>query len=260
MKLGVYVLAVGAMATGVVDLIWRSFDPAEQPIQAFGDNVPRQTAIFACVIAVVLIVGAIAMVRPRSARLGSAMVGAASLLFAVFWLPRLYWTAVIIGWWGPIGVLGGIGQQVIIAAAATIVYVSASPTGPTSRGAARIARWVFGVSTIFFGLTHLTSIPQVARMVPKYMPLGGDFWAALTGVAFIVAGIALVSGLLDVLAARLLTLMFVVFSALALPPLIVAYPHSQGVWGANVYNIAAIGAAWVLADCLASRARAPARI
>jgi hypothetical protein len=85
------------------------------------------------------------------------------------------------------------------------------------------------------------------------MPLGGDVWAVVTGIAFILAGIAIVSEILDVLAARLLTLMLVVFSALALAPQLLAYAHYQSSWGANAYNIAAIGAAWVLADWLASR-------
>lgn len=95
--------------------------------------------------------------------------------------------------------------------------------GPKKLDASRLPQTGF-----IYGLTHLTSIPPVARMVPSYMPFGGYFWAVLTGVAFVRAGIALISGFLDVLAARLLTLMFVVFSALALPLLIVAYPHSQG--------------------------------
>jgi len=41
---------------------------------------------------------------------------------------------------------------------------------------------------------------------------GGNFWAILTGTAFALAGIAILSGILDVLAARLLALMLLVFS------------------------------------------------
>jgi hypothetical protein len=47
--------------------------------------------------------------------------------------------------------------------------------------------------------------------------------------------------------------MLVIFSALALVPQLLAYPHYQSSWGANAYNVAAIGAAWVFADWLATR-------
>jgi hypothetical protein len=59
-------------------------------------------------------------------------------------------------------------------------------------------------------------------VVPKWMPLGGAFSAIFTGIAFVLAGLGIV---LDVLAARLLGLMLLVFSALALTPMIFACPH-----------------------------------
>jgi hypothetical protein len=106
-----------------------------------------------------------------------------------------------------------------------------------------------------FGLAHLTNIAAIGHMVPGWMPLGGNVWAIVTGTAFILAGMAILSEILDALAARLLTLMLIIFSALALAPQLVEYAHFQSSWGANAYNIAAIGAAWVLADWLASRRR-----
>jgi hypothetical protein len=85
------------------------------------------------------------------------------------------------------------------------------------------------------------------------MPWGGDFWAVLTGIAFVLAGIAIVSEILDVLAARLLALMLLVFGVLGLAPQILAAPHDHEAWGGNAYNLAAIAATWVVADSLASR-------
>jgi hypothetical protein len=75
----------------------------------------------------------------------------------------------------------------------------------------------------------------------------------LTGIAFVLAGVAIVSGVLDVLAARLLGLMLLVFSALALAPLIFASPRDHASWGANAYNLTAVGAAWIVAGWLACR-------
>jgi hypothetical protein len=44
-------------------------------------------------------------------------------------------------------------------------------------------------------------------MVPKWIPPGQHFWAVATGVAFLLASAAILSGVLAVLAARLLTVM-----------------------------------------------------
>jgi hypothetical protein len=72
----------------------------------------------------------------------------------------------------------------------------------------------------------------------------------LTGIAFVLAGIAILSRIQDVLAAKLLALMLLIFSALVLAPMIVAAPHAQGAWAANAYNLTAVGAAWILAEYL----------
>jgi hypothetical protein len=85
------------------------------------------------------------------------------------------------------------------------------------------------------------------------MPLGGDVWAIATGICFVLAGIAILSGILDVLATRLLALMLLVFSALVLAPPVFASPRDHVAWGSNAYNLAAVGAAWILADWIASR-------
>lgn len=253
-RLGVYVLAAGAVATGAVDLIWRAFDPDEQPIQAFGDQLPAHAALFACIVAVMLIIGGITIVWKRTERVGAVLLTIAYLVFTVFWFPRLVSGFEYLGWRGVIGALGGIGQQAIVLAAVAIVQAAPRALdGQQSRRVLVAARWAFGLSAIVFGLAHLTNIGAIGRMVPGWMPFGGDVWAIVTGIAFILAGISILCGLWDVVAARLLTLMLAIFSALALAPQLVTYTHYQSSWGANVYNIAAIGAAWVLADWLASR-------
>jgi surface polysaccharide O-acyltransferase-like enzyme len=85
------------------------------------------------------------------------------------------------------------------------------------------------------------------------MPFGGVFWAVLTGIAFVIAGLAILSGIRDVLAARLLALMLLVFSAFVLTPMIFALPRNHVAWGGNAYNLAAVGAAWIVADWLTTR-------
>ena len=78
----------------------------------------------------------------------------------------------------------------------------------------------------------------------------GEFWAALTGISFLLAGLAICLKRRDVLAARLLALMLLLFEFLVEIPPIFIRSHNQATWGAAVYNLAAIGACWIFAEFL----------
>jgi uncharacterized membrane protein len=119
--------------------------------------------------------------------------------------------------------------------------------------AAIAARWMLGLPAVIFGLLHLVGIRAFASIVPHWMSFG-YFWAGLTGIAFLLAGSAICSGIMDVLAARLLALMLLLFEVLVEIPPIFIRSHNQATWGAAVYNLTAIGACWIFAEFLASRA------
>jgi hypothetical protein len=53
------------------------------------------------------------------------------------------------------------------------------------------------------------------------------------------------------LAARLLTAMFVGFGLLVWLPRLFAAPETQVAWGGNIVNLALTAAAWTIADSLA---------
>jgi len=93
----------------------------------------------------------------------------------------------------------------------------------------------------------------------KSMRLGicvfGVASAAAGIMDFALAGIAILSGILDVLAARLLARMLLVFSVLVLAPGPLAHPRNHVAWGSNAYNLAAAGAAWIFAESIAMRRR-----
>jgi uncharacterized membrane protein YphA (DoxX/SURF4 family) len=255
MRAGVYVYGMATVAAGIINLIWGDFEAGDQPIQAFGDHIPGRE-IFAYITAISLVAGGAAILWRRTVRAGAVAVALIYFIFAVFWFPRFYTAPHVLGFRATvyIGVLDGVAQQLILVAAAAVVYASAATRDSAWRQrAALIVRWTFGLSSVDFGLAHLTGLQAVAPMVPKWMPLGGDFWTVLTGIAFVLAGIAILSGILDVLAARLLALMLLIFSALALAPLIFAYPRDHVAWGSNAYNLAAVGAAWIFAESIASR-------
>jgi uncharacterized membrane protein len=254
MRIGVYVYGIASVAAGIMDLVWGEFEPAHQPIQAWGDHIPGVT-IFAYIAAVWLIAGGAAILWHESARFGAAALAILYGIFVLFPLPRFYTAPYFLGYRTAvyIGVLGSVCQQIILFVAAAILWESLTARGSLSQRAALIARWTFGLCSVDFGLAHLTAVQTVVPMIPKWMPLGGTFWVVLTGIAFVLAGLALISGVQDVLAANLLGLMLLVFSVLVLAPMIFPSPRDHVAWGANAYNLTAVGAAWIVANWLATR-------
>jgi hypothetical protein len=257
MRIGVYIFGLASIAAGVLDLIWGELEPAHQPLQAWNDHIPGMT-IFAYVVAVWLIVGGAAMLWRKTERFGAAALVVLYGIFVLFPLPRFYTAPHYLGYQLStyIGVMANVCEQIILFVAAVVAWESLAARGSRSRKTALIACWVLGFCSVFFGLGHLTAVQTVVPLVPKWLPLGGSFWAVLTGIAFVLAGLAIVSGVLDVLAARLLGLMLLVFSVLALTPLIFATPRDHTAWGGNAYNMTVVGAAWIVADWLEARREA----
>lgn len=257
MRVGIYVFAIGSVAAGILDMVWGEFEAAHQPIQAWG-HIPG-VRILAYIAAVWLIAGGAAMLwrtslpRHPSLRFGAAALTVLYGIFVLFPLPRLYTAPHYLGHRAAVyvGALSGVCQQVILLIAAAVVWKSLAGEGGDSRRWALIARWSFGTCSVIFGLAHLTAVKMVVPMIPKWMPLSGSFWVVLTGVAFVLAGVAIVAGVLDVLAAWLLGWMLLIFSAFTLAPRIPSSLHNHVTWGANAYNLTAVGAAWIVAAWLA---------
>jgi uncharacterized membrane protein len=115
-----------------------------------------------------------------------------------------------------------------------------------------------GQACLAFGLGHLVNLHAVARFVPHWVPFA-NFWTVVTGIAFMLAGIAIVSGIRDVLAASLLTLMLFLFEVMVEIPPVFVQPHNHVAWGGAVYNLVAIGACWIFAESVASGRQADQR-
>ena len=255
MKVGVWFYGLGTALTGILDIVWGDFDASHQPIQALGKNLPGQH-LLAYVMGVWLVAAGLAVLFRRSARVGAAASAIAYLIFMALWLPRYSAGIHAYGWRIAvlIGISFGLAQQLMLVAPAAIVYASAaSPDSLFQKRAVITARWMLGMPPILFGSFHLTSVRVFASIVPEWMRFG-YFWAVLTGIAFILAGIAICSGKMDVLAVRLLALMLLLFEGFVeIPPIFIRL-HSESTWGAAVYNLTAIGACWIFAEYLLSGA------
>jgi uncharacterized membrane protein len=250
---GIYFYGLATVAFGILNLVWGTFEPSHQPIQVLG-HIPG-LQVLAYIAGLWMVAAGVAILWRRTVRIGAVGCAAIYLIFAALWLPRFYIATHALGL--RIGVLifvlGGLAAQVFLIAPAAIVYASVASSDSVWRKRAAIAgRWMLGLSPIAFGLGHLINLHAYARFVPHWIPFG-LFWVTLTGIAFLLAGCAIVSGIQDVLAARLLVLMLLLFDAIVEIPPIFVQPHSQVAWGGAIYNLVAIGGCWLFAEFVLSR-------
>lgn len=228
------------MLLGAVGLVSGDFAAVWQPVPA---GVPGRKALAYLVAICFIGAGATTALR-RFVKPGTMVLGVLYFAFAMLWVPRVVAYPKIFGTWG------GVFEQLSLVAAAMIVYASV----PKSYGwsaAANYGRILFGVCALAFGLNHFFAIPETAAMVPKWIPPNPHFWAVATGVAHFLAGLAILSGVLSVVACRCLTVMILVFGALVWLPALMAQPHDHTTWCGNAINLTIAGAAWVVADWMA---------
>jgi uncharacterized membrane protein len=251
MRVGVWLYGLATVITGILNIVWGEFEPSHQLIKSLGEHIPGQQ-ILACITGVWLVAAGLAILWRRTAKMGIAGSAIIYLLFGLLWVPRFSSMTHTFGF--RIGViifvLGGIGAQVLLAAPALIVYAATALPDPIGRErAVNAGRWMLGLPPIAFGLGHLVNLQAYGRFVPHWVPFG-TFWIVVTGIAFLLAGSAIVSGTRDVLAARLLALMLLVFEAIVEIPPVFVQPRNQVAWGGAVYNLTAIGACWIFAEFL----------
>jgi len=254
MKIGVWLYGWATIITGILDIIWGDFEASHQPIDTLVKHVPGQQ-VLAYLAGLWLIAAGLAILWRRTERIGAAASALIYLIFALLWLPRFYTATHTFGL--KVGVLifvlGGVAAQVMFIAPAAFVYATTeSPDSVWRERAAVAGRWMLGLPPVTFGLGHLINLSAYGRFVPHWVPFP-YFWVVLTGIAFLLAGLAIVTGIQDVLAATLLALMLLVFEfTVEIPPVFVRV-HSQPAWGGAVYNLTAIGACWIFVKFALSR-------
>jgi putative oxidoreductase len=74
-----------------------------------------------------------------------------------------------------------------------------------------VGRILYGLPLLVFGLLHFMSAQMMAGMVPAFVP-GGVLWVYITGVALILAAIAIIANRFAALATFLLGIMLLSFA------------------------------------------------
>jgi uncharacterized membrane protein len=249
MAFGWRVYGVGMMALGLACLAFGEFDPG-QPVP---EHFPYRT-VLAYVAGAFLVVAAAAVEWRRTAVWGAAALTGYYVVFVLLLMNgRLLLTNYAV-----YGTYEGIAMQLAIAASGLIVYATAARIDLQIDAAlaarlSRLGQLAFGVCSLIWGGAHFIYMNLTAPLVPKWLPPGQVFWGYVTGVCFIAAGLAILTGVKARLAAILLTIMVASFGLLANGPMLVADPSSHWYWTESVLNLALIGGAWVVADSLAEK-------
>jgi len=103
-------------------------------------------------------------------------------------------------------------------------WLSRNRSPPTAgENTVRAAQVIFGVTCIFYGISHFAYSEYTASMVPAWLPTRLAF-AYFTGLCYIAAGIGIILRILARLAATLVAIMMSLFGLLVWVPSFFAHP------------------------------------
>jgi uncharacterized membrane protein YphA (DoxX/SURF4 family) len=111
----------------------------------------------------------------------------------------------------------------------------------------RVARVLYGLSLIPFGLAHFMYVDATTVLIPSWLPWHVG-WAYFTGAAFIAAGLAVATGVCARLAAALSTLQMASFGLIVWVPRVIAGTVSEFQRGEFITTFVLMAGAWMVAD------------
>jgi uncharacterized membrane protein len=241
------IYGLGVMVLGVLCLAFGDFNPG-QPVPS---NFPILTVLVYAAGAFTLVAGAAVEWRRGTAWGAAALAAYYGLVVVVLMNGPL-----LLAHYAEYGTYEGLAEQVAIAMSGLILFAATARLDATMAARlTRLGQLAFGVCLLVFGGAHFVYMNLTAPLVPKWLPPTQEFWGYATGIGFIAAGVAILTGVQARLAAILLTAMLAIFVLLVHEPILLADPTSHWNWTESALNLTLIGTAWVVADSLAGMKR-----
>ena len=238
------VFAATLIAIGMFGLVRGDFAPIWQPVPR--DFLVRDLVAY-CTALMSLGTGA-GLLWPRTAALAARVLLAVLVVWTLLFRARFIVLQPLVE-----GTYQSLGENVVLIAAAWLLYarLAAAEARPrfgfaTGAGGVRIARVLYALAMIAFGLSHFFYLNQTAPLVPGWLPWHTG-WAYFTGAAYLAAAAAMLSGLCAPLAAALAALQMGLFTLLVWVPIVAAGGDASS-WSELVVSWALTAGGWVVAD------------
>jgi len=126
---------------------------------------------------------------------------------------------------------------------------------------AKLGLFLFAISSVIFGIDHFLVLGIIASLIPHWIPGSGLFWAYLTGLAFIAAGVSFgANRIFRFAGAAMLGIMFMLWFLVLHGPRVLSYPRSQNPheWSSAFIALAMCGGSWICAGTVTDlRSRDP---